>query len=68
MGFALSYRPVQWIDERDETNNHHYMMVTGASVSGVGVVPSFAPSIIALLAAGFAIAWYQRRRITPPPN
>ena len=60
--------PSNGIDERDETNNHHYMMVTGASVSGVGVVPSFAPSIIALLAAGFAIAWYQRRRITPPPN
>lgn len=60
--------PSNGIDERDETNNHHYMMVTGASVSGVGVVPSFAPSIIALLVAGFAIAWYQRRRITPPPN
>tara|TARA_B100001113_G_scaffold260505_1_gene215512 strand:- start:6665 stop:8440 length:1776 start_codon:yes stop_codon:yes gene_type:complete len=60
--------PSNGIDERDETNNHHYMMVTGASVSGVGVVPSFAPSIIALLVAGFAIAWYQKRRITPPPN
>ena len=60
--------PSNGIDERDETNNHHYMMVTGASVTGVGVVPSFAPSIIALLVAGFAIAWYQRRRITPPPN
>ena len=56
------------IDERDETNNYHYMMVTGASVSGVGVVPSFTPGIISLLAVGFAIAWYQRRRITPPPN
>ena len=60
--------PSNGIDERDETNNHHYMMVTGASVTGVGVVPSFAPSIIALLVAGFAIAWYQKRRITPPPN
>ena len=60
--------PSNGIDERDETNNHHYMMVTGASVSGVGVVPSFAPSIIALLVAGLAIAWYQKRRITPPPN
>ena len=60
--------PSNGIDERDETNNYHYMMVTGASVSGVGVVPSFAPGIISLLAVGFAIAWYQRRRITPPPN
>ena len=60
--------PSNGIDERDEMNNHHYMMVTGASVTGVGVVPSFAPSIIALLIAGFAIAWYQKRRITHPPN
>ncbi len=60
--------PSNGIDERDESNNNHYMMVTGASVSGVGVVPSFAPGIIALLITGFAIAWYQKRRITPPPN
>lgn len=60
--------PSNGVDERDESNNYHYMMVTGASVSGVGVVTSFAPGIIALLATGFAIAWYQKRRITPPPN
>ncbi len=60
--------PSDAIDERDEANNHHYMMVTGASVSGVGVVTSFAPGIIALLLTGFAIAWYQNRKITPPPN
>ena len=60
--------PSNAIDERDESNNYHYSMVTGASVSGVGVVPSFAPGIIALLLTGFAIAWYQKRRITPPPN
>ncbi len=60
--------PNNAIDERDESNNNHYMMVTGASVSGVGVVTSFAPGIIALLLTGFAIAWYQKRRITPPPN
>ena len=60
--------PSNVIDERDESNNHHYSMVTGASVSGVGVVPSFAPGILALLLTGFAIAWYQKRRITPPPN
>ncbi len=60
--------PNNGIDERDESNNNHYMMVTGASVSGVGVVTSFAPGIIALLLTGFAIAWYQKRRFTPPPN
>ncbi len=60
--------PSNSIDERDESNNYHYSMVTGASVSGVGVVPSFAPGVMALLIAGFAIAWYQNRRSTPPPN
>ena len=60
--------PNNAIDERDESNNNHYMMVTGASVSGIGVVTSFAPGIIALLLTGFAIAWYQKRRVTPPPS
>ena len=60
--------PNNAVDERDESNNNHYMMVTGASVSGVGVVTSFAPGIITLLLTGLAIAWYQKRRITPPPN
>lgn len=60
--------PSNTIDERDESNNYHYSMVTGASVSGVGVVPSFAPGILALVLTGFAIAWYQKKRITPPPN
>ena len=44
------------------------MMVTGASVTGIGVVPSFAPSMIALLITGIAIAWYQKRKVTLPPN
>ncbi len=56
------------IDERDESNNNHHMMVTGASVTGLGVVPSFAPGIIALLITGIAISWYQKRRVTLPPN
>ena len=56
------------IDERDESNNNHHTMVTGASVTGIGVVTSFAPGIIALLLTGFAIAWYQRKSVTPPPN
>ena len=60
--------PSNSVDERDESNNDHYMMVTGASVTGIGVVPSFAPSIIALLITGIAIAWYQKRRVTLPPN
>lgn len=60
--------PSNNVDERDESNNNHYMMVTGASVTGIGVVPSFAPSIIALLITGIAIAWYQKRRVTLPPN
>ena len=46
--------PNNAVDERDESNNNHYMMVTGASVSGVGVVTSFAPGIIALLLTGLA--------------
>ena len=60
--------PSNVIDERDESNNNHHMMVTGASVSGVGVVTSFAPGVIALIVAGIAIAWYQRRKVTLPPN
>ena len=60
--------PNDIIDERDESNNNHHMMVTGATVSGIGVVTSFAPGMIALLCAGFAITWFQRRKITPPPN
>jgi hypothetical protein len=60
--------PSNSVDERDESNNNHYMMVTGASVTGIGVVPSFEPSIIVLLITGIAIAWYQKRRVTLPPN
>ena len=60
--------PANNIDERDESNNNHHLMVTGASVTGIGVVSSFAPGVITLLIAGFAIAWYQKRRFTPPPN
>ena len=60
--------PSNIVDERDESNNNHHLMVTGASVSGVGVVSSFTPGIISILAVGFVIAWYQRRRVTPPPS
>ena len=60
--------PSNNVDERDESNNNHHLMVTGASVSGVGVVSSFAPGIISILAVGFVIARYQKRRVTPPPS
>jgi hypothetical protein len=56
------------IDERDEGNNDFHFVVTGAAVSSIGVVTSFAPTIGALLIVGIAIAWYQRRRFIPPPN
>lgn len=55
-------------DERDEANNNYHLMVTGASVSGIGVVSSFTPSIFALLIVGFAIAIYQKKRTILPPN
>ena len=60
--------PSNNIDERNENNNYNYMMVTGASISSVGVVTSFAPGIIALILVGFSIAWYQKKRVTPPPS
>ena len=37
------------------------MVVTGADVSSPGLVPSFAPTMIALLCAGFVVAWLQQR-------
>ena len=45
--------PSNLIDENSEINNDHYMVVTGADVSSPGLVPSFAPTMIALLCAGF---------------
>ncbi len=60
--------PSNAVDERDEGNNNHHMVVTGASISGIGTVPSFAPSIIAVLICGLAIAWWQKRKVTPPPS
>ena len=49
------------IDEYDEGNNYNHMVVTGAAITSAGIVPSFAPSIIALLFAGIAISHLQRR-------
>ena len=49
------------IDEYDEGNNHNYLVVTGASLDNPGLVPSFAPSVLALLIAGFAVAHLQRQ-------
>ena len=54
--------PTNLIDEFDEGNNAHYMMVTGASVNNPGTVPSFAPSILGIIGVGFLIAWIQRKK------
>ena len=53
--------PSNLIDENSEINNDHYMVVTGADVSSPGLVPSFAPTMFALLCAGFVVAWLQQR-------
>tara|TARA_B110000467_G_scaffold165007_1_gene197573 strand:+ start:12731 stop:14533 length:1803 start_codon:yes stop_codon:yes gene_type:complete len=53
--------PSNLIDENSEINNDHYMVVTGADVSSPGLVPSFAPTMIVLLCAGFVVAWLQQR-------
>ena len=45
MDLRLVVDPNNAVDERDESNNNFYMMVTGALVSGVGVVTSFAPEL-----------------------
>lgn len=52
---------VNVIDEYDEGNNYNHMVVTGASIGSPGLVPSFAPSVLLLLFAGFAITLIQRR-------
>ena len=53
--------PSNLIDENSEINNDHCMVVTGADVSSPGLVPSFAPTMITLLCAGFVVAWLQQR-------
>ena len=53
--------PSNLIDENSEINNDHYMVVTGADISSPGLVPSFAPTMFALLCAGFVVAWLQQR-------
>ena len=53
--------PTNVIDENSEINNDHYMVVTGADVSSPGLVPSFAPTISALICAGFVVALLQQR-------
>lgn len=49
------------IDEYDEGNNQNYLVVTGASLDNPGLVPSFAPSVLALIFAGLAVAYLQRQ-------
>jgi len=53
--------PTNVIDENSEINNDHYMVVTGADVSSPGLVPSFAPTLTALIGVGFIVAWLQQR-------
>jgi len=53
--------PSNLIDENSEINNDHYMVVTGADISSPGLVPSFAPTMFALICAGFVVAWLQQR-------
>ena len=53
--------PSNLIDENSEINNDHYMVVTGADISSPGLVPSFAPTMFALLCAGFVVTWLQQR-------
>ena len=60
--------PNNEIDERDEGNNNHYLMVTGATVSGIGAVSSFTPSVLVLMIVGLGIAIYLRRKTILPPN
>ncbi|MBT3972139.1 MAG: hypothetical protein HOE92_07980 [Euryarchaeota archaeon] len=49
------------IDERDEGNNDHYLVVTGVTTQLVAVVPSFAPSLLAIIIVGLGISWLMRR-------
>ena len=53
--------PTNVIDENSEINNDHYMVVTGADVSSPGLVPSFAPTLTALICVGFLVALLQQR-------
>jgi len=57
----LRIDPTNVIDENSEINNDHYMVVTGADVSSPGLVPSFAPTLTALICAGFVVALLQQR-------
>ncbi|MGB1488245.1 MAG: OmpL47-type beta-barrel domain-containing protein [Candidatus Poseidoniaceae archaeon] len=57
----LRIDPTNVIDENSEINNDHYMVVTGADVSSPGLVPSFAPTLTALICVGFVVALLQQR-------
>lgn len=57
----LRIDPTNVIDENSEINNDHYMVVTGADISSPGSVPSFAPTLTALICVGFVVAMLQQR-------
>ncbi len=48
------------IDEKDESNNVYYLVISGTDPGLVGVVPSFAPSVFALLIVGLYFSWVTR--------
>ncbi len=60
--------PSNNVDERDEGNNAHHMVVTGVNISGVNVVPSFGTSIWILILVGLLIGFKQRKRFIPPTS
>ena len=57
----LRIDPTNVIDENSEINNDHYMVVTGADISSPGLVPSFAPTLTAIICVGFIVAMLQQR-------
>jgi len=57
----LSIDPSNAVDERDEGNNNFHLVVTGADVTNSGTVPSFAPSILAIILTGLLVSWLQKK-------
>ena len=51
------------IDERDESNNVYYLVISGTDPGLVGVVSSFTPSLIVLLFVGIYFTWLTRSKI-----
>lgn len=56
------------VDERDEGNNDHFLVVTGVTTQLVAVVPSFAPSLLSLILVGIGISYLLRRNGSASPS